>query len=383
MGLMSAGVALACLGVLLLYFVYDGYGRVLGVISAMRRAATAQPSEVPTWPTVSVVIPVFNEQSRIRAKLDNVLGQNYPRERLDIIVVSDGSTDATESIVGEFADSVRLLRTGGRLGKSLAQNEAVAQARGDVIVLTDAAAVMDRNCVRSLVAPFSDERVGCVSARLLFGASGSVTGADQNRYWNYELKLRRLESGLGLLATAAGPAMAIRRDLWKPLPAQYGDDCVLPLDVILRGKKVVQAEDAVAWDENFASARKEFRARVRMTVRNWTGTFSRATLLNPLRDPGYALALWSHKILRWLSPIWLAAAVAGCLLIAGDSESWWLLVFVIGALACGVIGIVGLFSGRRLPLFATAGSFLLANVAFLVGLMLVLRGQAITVYQNQ
>jgi len=333
-------------------------------------------------PTVSVILPVYNEEKRIGAKLENVLGQNFPRGQLEVIVVSDGSTDATERIVAGYGDSVQLLRTAGRVGKSLAQNQAVARARGEIVVLTDAAVVMDADCLRNLLAPFSDERVGCASARLLFGTGNSVTGKDQGLYWNYELKLRRIESELGILATAAGPAMAIRRELWRDLPADYGDDCVLPLDVVLQGSRVVHADTALAWDEAFDTARREFRARVRMTVRNWLGTFSRRALLNPLRHPGIAFALWSHKILRWLSPCFLVAMLAGTVLIAAGGGALWPLGVLTAAFAAGAAGMFCLFRGRRLPLLASPGS-LLANIAFLFGLLKVARGQTIKIYQNQ
>ena len=120
-----------------------------------------------------------------------------------------------------------------------------------------------------------------------------------------------------------------------------------------------------------------------MTVRNWTGTFSRRALLNPLRYPGYAFALWSHKILRWLSPFAILGVIAGTVLVAGEIGSWWPFAIVIVGLACGVFGMIGLFLGTRLPFLATIGSFLLANAAFLIGLIMVMRGRTIKMYQNQ
>jgi cellulose synthase/poly-beta-1,6-N-acetylglucosamine synthase-like glycosyltransferase len=373
-----------CIGsAALLYMVYDGYGRVLSLLVWLRRCRPAAAAHEPALPSISIVLPVFNEERRIRAKLDNLLAQDIPRDCMEIIVVSDGCTDATEAIVEQHAARAKLIRTAGRVGKSLAQNQGVAASAGEIVVLTDVAVTMETRCLRHLVAAFTEPNVGCTTARLLFGAAGSVTGQDQGIYWAYELKLRRLESRLGVLATAAGPAMAIRRCLWRELPAEYGDDCVLPLDVVLQRRRVVQIEDAIAWDEPFDTAQREYVARIRMTVRNWLGTFSRPELLNPLRHPGVALSLWVHKILRWLSPLHLVGLALGAALIAAGGGPYWPLALLSLAGVAGAAGWHALLRGRRIPVLATLGAFLLANAAFLVGLMRAWRGRAIKVYQNQ
>jgi cellulose synthase/poly-beta-1,6-N-acetylglucosamine synthase-like glycosyltransferase len=378
------GVVLCVGSAVLLYMVYDGYGRLLSLLVRLRRPPpSAAGGQTSALPSISIVLPVFNEERRIRAKLDNLLAQDFPRGRMEVIVVSDGCTDATEPIVEQHAVGAKLVRTAGRVGKSLAQNQGVAASGGDIVVLTDVAVIMDSSCLRRLVAAFADPSIGCTTARLLFGTAGSVTGQDQGTYWRYELQLRRLESRLGLLATAAGPAMAIRRDLWRDLPAEYGDDCVLPLDVLLQRRRVVQVEDAVAWDEAFDTAQSEYAARIRMTVRNWLGTFSRPELLNPLRHPGVALSLWVHKVLRWLSPLQLIGLALGAALIAVAGGPYWPLASLSAAAAAGAVGWHGLLRGRRIPVLATAGTFLLANAAFLVGLTRAWRGRAIKVYQNQ
>jgi cellulose synthase/poly-beta-1,6-N-acetylglucosamine synthase-like glycosyltransferase len=381
--MLTVGTWLSCTGLLCLYVVYDGYGRVLRLLRLMLGERQPAPcNSLTRIPTVTVIIPAFNEERRIGLKLRNVLAQDYPADKLQIIVVSDGSTDRTESIAAEHSERVIVIRTAGRQGKSLAQNQAVAHAGGEILVLTDMAAMMAPDCVYKLVAAFADERVGCVTSRLLHTAENSVTGVDQGRFWSYELKLRRLESELGILATTAGPAMAIRRDLWKDLSPEYGDDCVLPLDVVLAGKLVVQAETALAWDENLETASKEFQARVRMTVRNWLGTLSRGKLLNPLHYPRYAFALWPHKILRWLSPVFLVGVLAGLALVAGGGGSKIPFALAVGFLLLGAAGVIGLFRGRRWPLVATVGTFLLVNMAFMVGVFRVWRGHTIRIYQN-
>lgn len=167
------------------------------------------------------------------------------------------------------------------------------------------------------------------------------------------------------------------------MDAAYGEDCVVPLDVVLQGFRMVHAEDAFAYDKMDSSPAGEFQTRVRMTLRNWQGTWSRSELLNPLRHPGYAFALWSHKILRWLSPVFLICATISVLLLAINGSPFFI---VVGAgllvfYGSGLIGWVAERKGIRLPLLSTIFSFLLANLGFLGGLWKALKGRRVTAYR--
>ena len=380
LSLSEIGAVITALGIILLWYVYDGYGRLLSLLdrrSSPKISSLTNTSSV----SVSVIVPAFNEEENIRVKLDDLLNQDYP-QLLEILVVSDGSTDATDDIVREYRDKrVKLLHTKGREGKSQAQNIAVGQAIGDVLVLTDVAVRM--GCIAALVEPFAKPEVGCSTAHLTFADDDSAdTGEAVSHYWRYELLLRRLETRLGWLATASGPAMAIRRSLWQNLEPQYGDDCVLPLDVVLQGYKVVQVEAAKAVDVHFSDFRREFRARIRMTVRNWTGTMSRGALLNPCKYPSYAVALWSHKMLRWLSPVYLLLILLGLVLLVLGDGSWVPLIGYVILVGYGVLGIFAMARGKDLPMSSTIASFLLANAGFAVGLFQVARGRLIRIYDN-
>jgi hypothetical protein len=243
---------------------------------------------------------------------------------------------------------------------------------------------MASDCIFELVRPFADARVGCATARLYFDdPQESQISKDQGRYWKYELGLRRTESSLGWLAVSAGPAMAVRRDLWTELDSCYGDDCMIPLDVILQGKKVRQAEKAIAWDDYFDSPAREFRARVRMTVRNWGGTFSRPSLLNPIKYPQYAFTLWSHKVLRWLSPIIIFMLLLGCFLIWISSGVAWPIICVVLLMAMSIVGIMAQVAGKQLAGFSTLGSFFVVNAGFAVGLLQILLKRDIHIYSNK
>jgi len=391
--LASVGFTLIAVCLAFLYYIYDGYGRLLSILASQKcgpsRKAVENAGElnddISLWPSVSVILPVFNEEPRVVTKLRNILAQDYPRDKLEIVVVSDGSTDKTDDLVAEFAEQgVRLFKTPGRYGKSLAQNEALGVASGDILVLTDAAVEMDEACIRELVRPFSDQEVGCVTGALQFRNMGdSDVAQDQGYYWQYELKLRELESRLGWLAVAAGPLMAVRRDLWVPLQSWYGDDCVIPLDVILQGKRVVHSASAVGWDESFNTLKQEFRARVRMTVRNLHGTFARRSLLNFLRYPHYAFALWSHKIIRWCSPVFLCGIGFGVLLLWLGGGGMTLISFFMISMLLGTVGVISVLLGKKVAMLGTLGNFLVVNVAFALGLYRAVKGRRIDIYQNK
>src|SRR5262249_10491100 len=226
---------------LLLIYVYFGYGVLLGLLVRLRGGTPPrQGFAANSWPRVTPLLAVHNEERNVAARLANLMEQDYAPGQSEILVVSDASTDRTDEIVEDLARGrpVKLVRT-ERLGKSAAQNVAMRHATGDVIVLTDAETRFNASCVRELVAAFADARVGAATAHLRLLAPPGAVAASQSMYWRYELKLRELESRLNILAVATGAAMAFRRSLFRDLPAHVGDDDIIPLDVAQQGFRVV------------------------------------------------------------------------------------------------------------------------------------------------
>jgi cellulose synthase/poly-beta-1,6-N-acetylglucosamine synthase-like glycosyltransferase len=334
--------------------------------------------------TFSLIVAVYNEEAHIAAKLEDCLALQYPRGHLEILVASDGSTDSTERIVEEFAERdsrIRLLRSSGRSGKSGVQNLAAAHARGEILLFTDAETRTRPNLLELLAENFADPRVGLVAPTVHFGKFEDAISQGQGAYWRFELFLRQLESDLGILATASGAALAVRRALYRPLPSEYGDDCVIPLDVRLQGYRVIQDARIVVSDEMPHTIEGEVRVRVRMTARNWAGMLNRPGLLNPLRFPGTAWGLVSHKLLRWLTPFLLAALflVNGLLVVHGEMRLFFLLQsgFYVAAF-------VGWRRSLRQPcerIFGYPFAFCLANLGFLLGIVKCLRAQRIIAYK--
>ncbi len=335
-------------------------------------------------PFVSIIVAVHNEEGRIQAKLENCLQLDYPRELSEIIVVSDGSTDSTEKIVGAYAaryPHIHFLDV-ERSGKSHAQNTAVREAGGEILLFTDVDTTCERNLLELLTRNFQDPAVGMVSATVHLLQPDGAVAKGQGLYWRYELFLRAAESAIGVLATGSGQALAVRRSLFRPMPSFYGDDCVLPLDVRLQGYRVVQDSEAIVFDTMPDSVEGELRARVRMTARNWTGTMSRIGILNPFRFPLTGCALVSHKFLRWLTPIFLLAVLVCNALLLLRSHYVFLGVLQAVFYMAALVGWSRTRKARHAGWFGYPFSFCLANLGFFLGLILAVRNERITAYQQ-
>ena len=366
----------------IVFYVWVGYPLLVSILALMfgRKPTPVEPS---IHPFVSIIISVRDEELNIASKLGNCLELLYPHEKLEIIVASDGSTDRTDEVVRRFITRdprIRWLHRDDRVGKSGIQNLAAGHARGDLLFFTDANTTMPPGVLQSLVGHLSEPKVGLATATVLFSHSKDAVEKGQGFYWQYELFLRFAESDLGILATGSGQALLVRRELFRHLPTCYGDDCIMPLDVRLQGYRVLQDQEATVFDAMPHSIEGELRTRIRMTARNWTGTLSRPALLNPLRFPFTALGLISHKLLRWLTPFFLALILL-CntrLALEGRFTTVWFLQIVFYLCAC--VGWLLTRKQRPAWFFGYAFSFCLANLGFLLGMLKAFRGQRIVAY---
>lgn len=382
---MALEVLISCVGVVVYTWIL--YPLLLWILN-LRRPQVADTARFEELPFVSIIIAAHNEQETIAEKLHNCLELVYPRDRLEIVVASDGSTDRTAEIVRRFSardPRISWLESDRRVGKSGVQNLAATRARGDIFFFTDASTGMPSGALRTLIDDLADPRVGLVTATVLFGNPLFSNPEDaiekgQGFYWRYELFLRAAESDLGILATGSGQALLVRRELFQTLPTCYGDDCIMPLDVRLQGYRVVQDRKAIVYDTMPHSIEGELRARIRMTARNWTGTLSRAAVLNPLRFPLTSIGLVSHKLLRWLTPIFLAAILlsSAALFVRGGASLF--LCLQIGFYLAALIGWWLARKQKPAWLFGYPFSFCLANVGFLLGMVKALRNQKIVAY---
>jgi cellulose synthase/poly-beta-1,6-N-acetylglucosamine synthase-like glycosyltransferase len=347
---------------ILVVHIIVGYPLFLKISGGRRRAPVKKDFSF-TAP-VSVVMAVYNGESMIRRKLETLLALDYPPELLDIIVISDGSTDATESIVREFRDrGVRLL-VAPRGGKAAALNLGFAAATGDILFFTDVRQPLDPACLRHLVANFADPTVGAVTGEMHLLQGDSGEHADMDLYWRYEIWARGRQSEIDSLFNTTGCIYAMRRELSAPLPADtLTDDAMLPLGAFFHGYRVVFDPAAKAYDYPAVSG-TEFRRRFRTLAGLWQ-VHARLPALFTSRNR-MRFHFLSHKFGRLALP-WLILAFFGAAL--GIPQSW----FRTAILGCGAAWLALAFLNRWIPgdsplkrISSPARTFLVMNAAALV-----------------
>ena len=318
--------------VLMLVYVYAGYpllARLLGGF-VRHRVWSATPGE--HLPTVTVLIAAFNEAANIEATVRNKLTQDYPADKLNIIVISDESDDGTDHIVvGIGNPRVRLIRQAPRAGKTSALNLAMPEATGEIIVFSDANSLYAPDTLKNLVAPLADPKVGYVTGRMVYKApDGSLTGEGCSAYMRYENNLRAWETNLGSIVGVDGGVDAMRRGIYRPMNADQLPDFVQPLTVREQGYRVVYEPSALLYEDALAEAGDEFRMRVRVSLRAFHALKDKATLLNPFKYGLFAWQLWSHKLLRYLAFIFMAGALASnmALMFGREYSPFWSLLLL-------------------------------------------------------
>ena len=262
----------------------------------------------PTHPTVSLIITAHNEEKRIKEKIENSLKLEYPRQKLEIIVASDCSSDRTDEIVKSYSHKgVRLVRSPVRKGKEHAQKLAVAQAKGDILVFSDVATIIEPDGLRNIVANFEDSTVGCVSSVDKFiNPDGSSSG--EGAYVKYEMFLRSLESRVNTLVGLSGSFFAARRQVCHNWAEDLQSDFNTVLNSIKVGLKGVSDPKTIGYYKNIQDEKKEFHRKVRTVLRGISVLMRNLSLLNPLKYGMFSWQLFSHKLCRWLVPFFLLLA---------------------------------------------------------------------------
>jgi len=361
---------------------YAGYP----VCIALMRAVAPRPVRRGAGtPAVTVVISAYNEASHIAATARNKLDQDYPAALLDVLVVSDGSTDGTDEVLKRLAEHEPRLKFGRqepRSGKTAALNGLVGRATGEIVVFADANSMYRPDTVRRLVAAFADPEVGYASGRMLYvDPHGSLVGDGCTAYMRYENKLRSWESAVGSVVGDGG-VDAVRRSLYRPMRFDQLPDFVLPLSVVEQGYRAVYVPEAVLEEETLASEAAEYRMRVRVALRALWALWDKRALLNPLRFPLFSWQLASHKLLRYLSFAPLAAAMVVNWLLIPEGWLYEALALVQGAALVLALGAnLGPARLRTIPLTRYCYYFLLLNWASAVAFVRFARGEKQVLWQ--
>lgn len=362
----------------LLAYIYVGYP-VLAIVLA--RAWPRRVDKGELTPSLTVVITAYNEQAHIGQKLRNILALDYPPAQLDVIVASDASNDATDQLVRDFgAPNVRLLRVEGRLGKTACQNAAAAAADGELLLFTDATTLVDAGALRAIARNFHDPAIGCVAGRLSYVAQqDDATGHGGKSYWNYEILLRMAESALGSLIGVSGCLYAVRRSVYRAIEPGLISDFVVAMVMREQGLRTVLEPDATCYEQTLDHPDRELAMRVRVGIRSLVALATQKRFLDPWRFGLFAWQLWSHKLLRYLSPVfWMIALLANAAL-ALQGRYLWLLVLQLALLLSGLPGFMPQAFGKS-RLLAKPYYFLLTNVASALSLFRFLRGERIVTW---
>ncbi|MBA1195134.1 glycosyltransferase [Pseudomonas entomophila] len=325
---------------------------------------------------VSVVIAAHNEARHIVDKLRSVLRQDYQAADLQVVVVSDGSTDATVQLARSLGDPRVEVLDLPRLGKAGVLNAGVEVSRGELLVFTDADNQWADDTLGLLLAPFADPEVGASAGHMIIPVVGQGLSLGDSLYRHYEAWVRKVENSTGCMVSADGALLALRRTLYQAVPKQVNDDFFISTCAPAAGKRIVYVPEAIVLDQGVDEADKQFRRRQRVTVGGLLSLAARRELLNPLRHGLYAIALISHKLIRRLAPVLLLPLLLANLWLALEPGLFrWMLVAQLLGYGVAVLGLLDV--RRRLPKPFRLAAFLLVTLAGMsVGLWQFLRGHS-------
>jgi cellulose synthase/poly-beta-1,6-N-acetylglucosamine synthase-like glycosyltransferase len=380
---MSVAEVVFWVAVCTLSYVCIGYPLILILAGSLH---TQRMDAGAVLPRVSLIISAYNEEKVIGEKLQNSLALEYPRDRLEIVVVSDASSDRTDAIVEGYApEGVRLQRMPTRGGKTAGLNAVVPIIQGEIIVFSDANAFYAPDAIQKLVRNFLDPSVGCVAGDSRYTKlEASYVGESENTYWSYERLLKVKESALGSMVGADGAIFAIRKHLYSPLKAEDINDFVLPLQIVAQGYRCIFEPEAICYENAVVHFAEEFRRKIRVVNRSWHGMFRVKELLNPFRYGWFSVQLISHKLLRWLIPVFLMSLLLSSVFLA--SKHWMYAGLAAGQLSFYALGMLGLALERwqiHSGWLAFPGYFFLMNVASVIGGLKYVRGERINIWEPE
>lgn len=372
-------VSIFWISVFLAFFAYFGYPITLKLLSMVYRKRHIRE---PITPSVSLIITAYNEENRIREKLENTMKLDYPREHLQVIVASDGSTDKTHDIVREYEDrGVELFIVEDRKGKENAQAKAVKITKGDIVVFSDTATKLDPEGIREIVSNFADPSIGCVSSedKMISDDTSNVGG--EGFYVKYEMWLRGLESLVNSVVGLSGSFFAARRIVCDNFSPKMQSDFRTLLSSMKKGLRGVSDPHAIGYYQDIKDKSREFQRKVRTVLRGLTVFFNHLEFLNIFQFGFFSYQYFCHKLMRWLVPLFLLSAfVSGAALVFHSSFYSLLFLFQAAFYLSALIGILSPAQTRmvfiRIPSF-----FIVVNASIFVAWLKFFKGERVTLWQ--
>jgi len=369
----------------LIFYTLFGHTMVIYALGCLRNKKTLKRN---IYPRIAFLIAAYNEEKDIAEKIENTLRLDYPKNKLRIIVVSDGSTDRTDEIVHAYHNlGVELFRVEGRVGKTEARNQAIAKCSEDILVFSDGTTEFDERAVKMLLRNFSDPEVGYVSGRLIYKDRGQgAISTSTKLYWAYECLMKRSQTKLSTLTGSVGCISACRRKFYKHLPANIIEDLVAPLMFIQQGLRIVFEEEAIAYERTTQHIQQEFSMRVRVIRGGMTGLLFARQVLNPFKYPLVSFQLFGHKILRWLIPFFALSTFISSGIVSSLGEGGpYTYLFLLQVLFY-VMAICGFYRhriGKEKTLFKIPFFFCLANSCALTAFYKTMTGHLESTWESK
>lgn len=362
-------------------YTYVGYAVITGILARLKKISGVglhQPGK-SFEPQVALVIPCYNEAPFLLDKVQNCLKLEYPKNKLDIIFITDGSTDGSEVLLSK-QKGIRVLHQPERCGKAAAENRAMANLTAPFVVFCDANTSLNRQAIREIVKHFADEKVGAVAGekRVVAAGQNSASSAGEGLYWKYESWLKKQDSMLHTTAGGAGELIAFRKSCFETLEEDtILDDFVASMRVAINGFKVVYEPNAYAEETASANVAEETKRKIRIAAGAWQALFRLPQALNPFHDALLAFIYISHKVMRWsLAPVALFTMIPTALLLHVNIGGWFSLLWI-GQQAFYLLAILGrLFEHRhiRIKLFFIPYYFVVTNYCMLAGFVRFVKG---------
>jgi cellulose synthase/poly-beta-1,6-N-acetylglucosamine synthase-like glycosyltransferase len=366
---------ISAIGSIYSYFLYP---LILLSIRSVRREGNIRISE---YPNITIIITAYNEESKIKNKIENTLNLDYPANQKEIIVASDASTDDTDSIVLSFKnENVYLVRPSERKGKENAQFSAIKEASGDIIVFTDVATKIEDHALKNLVSYFLDARVGGISSEdRLVNNKGQNVG--EGAYVKYEMWLRRLESNVSGLVGLSGSFFAARKEICENWDTSVPSDFNTALNCARAGKRAVTAPDVIGIYEDIKDEKKEYIRKYRTVLRGMAALYNSASILNPFKYGVFSFQIISHKVMRWLVP-WFLFSLAICSYLLFDEGMIYRVVLLAQVVFYG-FAILGWLSKtmRRVGFIKIPYFFMQVNLAIAHASLDFFRGKRIMLWE--
>ncbi len=366
----------------LLFYTYIGYFLILKTLvwikSKLKKTSIDETKENKNFvfSFVSIIIAAYNEEKVIARRIENLLRQDYPRDKMEIIVASDGSTDKTVEIARQYEKyGIKVLDFKQNRGKAAVHNDAAKEAKGEILIFTDAETEFERNFVKKIVEVYSDSKFGVGAGELIF-RSPETFGETEGIYWEIEKKLRYYEYLLGILPFASGACFSIRKKLYEEIPLHSDIDNILPLRAIQKGYKVFYCKDAIAYEYTVSNPKQLFRKRYRTALRSMTDILSELSNLIKKKKWGVIFVLFSHRFLRW----WGSLLVPVLFFINLKLFNYGLLYQIV--FTCQILFYIFALLGFLQKISSIAYSFILANIAFIFAIFSYFKGKKIASWKN-